>query len=860
MSGLRPPRPLALSLVGLALLFGAYNMYALLASSPLLPGPLAPFSVMQLTLAPGPLLPPSALLPQLLERYLGLGLLDAYRASGLLSFSLLLALPPLLAYLLTGSLGASLAAALAAFSFPPLYEPLMAGDYGLLLDMVLAQLAMVGGLGVVLNRGRPLVIAGFLALLPLLLGEPRAAYLLVPYYASLALIAQRRKEPSRLEHALSLLMGSVGLSLFFDPLARWGALPSLREAYLWAPLKGELALIFVAGLFCIAGLVALYFSRRALLIPLATWPLAGLALSALLGPSWLLLVLPSFAAIGSACVPLLKGLLSYSRQGEEVVLELQLEKALAAGLLVLLVLGSLFMLPGRIDEARATGFPGPEQLSVIEDVSRSLPGRLPQGAALLAPSNLAAWLGALAAVNATIPKGEQEAWQLDAATSTAFRMQTPYLMVDEWQPFSSRRSPFIYHYDGARFAELLHLDDGTNWMRVLDAGTVWPEDMHGMKLVSYRWEEGPRTLSLILLLWKKGFNVTKTIEVSKGEPLLTVSYAVRPNGNVSLIDMALPVYIEGRQQISLSREGDALVLRMAPGTVRISYQGASTPPALGHALQDYVLANFTARQGMINASVSIALPDARAAPAPVRHASFFDFARAHGFEYLLTYGAPSDLYFLSDAVAAPVEALEVKDSFNRVLLQYMGRDYVEAPADAQVVGEVALGANRTVQYRTAGLTIVKQVFVNDSSALLSFDIRPWKQNTTLLSFTFSAWISYSRTVLGSSCSPELRGCELLLDVGRASVVAIGGSLISASEGPDLVFGQRRVQLQFSLRPGGDNVTIAISFPGTTLFTRYIAAGRPVLQGEDVLELMPEAGLFRPIYQDELFHLYRVLFP
>ena len=828
-------------------------------SSPLLPGPLAPYSVMLLQELRGSMRPfsqgPSTLLAFALWG-LGLQSLDAFRLLAPSLFALVALSSLAASYALTKSAWSSLAAALASSLLPPLYGPLLLGDYGLLFVLAITTLLLALSLFSFLGRSR----ASFAASLVLsaLLGweMPGIALLLAPYFLAWALLLLMRKSAEELNYALALLLSSVGSSLLFYPLRPQPLLASLRELSLAPFVASQIAALLLSLLFCLGGLLGLYYTRRQALAPLALWPLLGLLLSPL-SPSYLLIALPGALALGSCSVPLLKGLASPIRRKEEAVVELSLERVAYALTLVGLLLSSLSSLPALLDGARLSSYMGPGELAALHDASVKLTGFVADRGALLAPAKLSAWLGALTGLNVLLPSNASQAWELDAVTSTAFRIQTAYLMVDEWQPFSSRRSPFIYHYDGAIFAPLLHIDDGTNWMRAVAQGLPWPEDLHGMKLLSYSWREDALGIALTLELWKKGFNATKEIFVSKKGPSLTISYFIRPNAGVQLMDMALPLYIEGRQSIGARQEGDALVLSMPPAEIRVEYPGSSTPPKLlTGGVQDYVLANFTQVEGHISATVNITLLNARAAPVEPRHTSFFDVLSRQKPEYLLTYGAPEDLFFIE----APAQALEVKDSFSRILVNHMGSSYVEVPAQGEVLGEATNSSGLFISYRTAGLLIDKALLRKGDAVYISYSIRPWKQNTTLLSFTFSAWLSYARTAFSHMCSQELRGCDAGLDVGNVSVTAERGQLLAASFGPDPQLGQQRFQLQFSLRPQGDIITIKIAFPGLRLQLSYQPTTRPIMQGSDSLTISTYVGLLRPLYQDGLIRLYRVLPP
>jgi hypothetical protein len=850
-------------LLALAVGLGAYNLWSTLTFSVLPPGDLAPFGLMGLrAFSKGSLnalgYGVSSLLPVVLCVF-GVGEFHAFGVVSAVLFALTILSVAYASLTITGSHSAMFTAGFLAAFLPLLSQPVLTGDYPMLAAVAFTSLAFSSSISFCIQPRRNLQALLLLSCILALLADGSAFTILICPFILLAIVSWKVQDADRLRGFLSALILTMGLGVFLLPFNVGGYAGMIRNSLVASGLHLIQVILILLGLVAAAGLASLYLASKRAAVSLLGWLIPSIILTCMGFAYYIVYAVPILLVASSHLVTRLLGMIRLVRQAGEFILELKLERLAAAFILVLLVSAEIFYYPSTLQAYYTGNILGGEEVASIKIAGEKLQELVAEGQLLAAPPRVAAWLGAFSGLNVVAPVTADDRWELDAFTSTAFRIMNPYMMVDEWQPFSSRRSPFIYAYDGRIYAFILHVDDGTNAMNVVESNITWHEDMHGLKLVNYSWIETSRDITLVLQLWKRGFNVTKIISLFKEEAELSISYHVVPNNGVKLVNITLPVYIEGKQKILSVQGEDWIQLDMPHVKVKFTYEGAFSQPILVYSrVQDYVTAVFTARNNVINARLRITLLNPKRSPESTRYTSFFDVIEKRPVSYMMTYAASEELFFLEDALERPVEALEVIDSFNRVLFNHEGVNYVEAPSDAEVLIESINGQNRTVTYKTAGLMIHKKINVTQDAVGLRFEVTPLKSQTRLISMTVSIWLPWARTVfLQENVSGGLR---LVTDAGNFTIKAVKGDVTFFGLGPDPEFKQPRVQIRFSLSPAGDAVVVAIASEGQVQ-VEYVPSSRPMMNGSDRLRIRSlYMGLFRCIYKDQTFALYGIVPP
>jgi hypothetical protein len=838
----------------------AVNMWYLLSSTPVPPGKMAIVNLVSLrdllvsNLNIDALRTPS-LIALLLMWLGGSSELNAVKASAAIGFSLAPLSVAITTYVLTRNAVLSALACVVSLFTPMLYTVAFSGDYTLLYSVTLSQTFLTLMLGVLSSHRKIPFVSALLVLPFAVLSDPLSPLLLLPAAFSIAALALVRcLQPSRV---LFLVIASLMLSLFLYPL-------NIRSNLHLGDLRQDIWsidlfwLLAPLALSSVAGIVTLYYLNRVVYLSVVLWLGSQLATVLLFAREVIFPALALFLmTISFAAILNLKQLMDFKKEDDKVTIVIHVERLLVV-LLAGLIMASL-LLPGSAQVRRPEL--EVEDNSVFQSAAEVILKESVYGK-VGAPSRISGWLNALYGIDSVIPLSRREMAEMDAATETAFRIMTKYIMADEWQPLSSSRSPIIYYFDGKQFVKILHLDDGTNNMTVIESGKQWHEDMMRMKLISYEWGENEKELSLVMNFWKKGFNVTKTIRLNKDEPVIEILYLVKPNKEVILSDLKLPVYMEERNEARVE-EVSINILRLIMKNISLDIEYLNIPFSpiyVKSPVQDYVVGQYIAEGTEIKAGVRITILNARDSQKESAKYSIFETIARHNIKYLLIPTPPPGLNFLEDSLEEIniVPVIWIKDSFTRVLLVHEGIKYWESPAFSTVVNEDHSNQRlRLVKYRTAGLLIDKEVKVNNSTLDLTYSISPAKNKTELLTFTLSFWIDFDRLIRSVKIDEELGRVELEMDVRQILIEVLKGKVIGIDVGEDPEFKQMRVQMQFSLSPNGDSVKVSARFDAR-LNIEYKLATRPEMNGEDVLIIGVHSGLFKMIYSNEKFTLYQIL--
>jgi len=790
----------------------------------------------------------------------GLGELNALKALPVILFTITIVGVTYLAWLLTRKVILASVAGIVAALFPTFYGLVLTGDYDLLTALSFAQLSLIFTLHFIQSHRPHLVAASMVtAAIAILADITTFPILAVPLLVWFIWLWKIRDVES-LNGILWIMPFTFCLGTLMLPFKKAGETLVMRERLLGQVIHSSELLIALLVIVGIVGMVSLSLSSRKLIPILASWVATPLIFTLFINNYYILFAVP--ALIGLSTHPLIrtKGFAKLARQDEEFLIEIQLEKLLSTAMVALVIISTVFAYPSQVQAYTAANALKEDEIKVLKNMGPRLHELVSEGQLVAAPPRIASWLGAFGGVEVVTPVTDDDWWSLDAITSTTFRLVNPYIMLDEWQPLSSTRTPFIYSYDGRIYAKILHIDDGTNRMRVVHSGIVWQEDLYGMELIDYKWSETAESITLVLHLWKKGFNATKTITLLKDKPQVIISYTIVLNRGVELIDMSLPVYIEGRHKIENSSYNDGVRLKMPHADLLITYKEPATQPKLVYSpVQDFVCANFTAKNGTMIASLNITVLDAKRSSQKVHYTSLFDELREKPIRYLVLYNAPEDLLFLRNKVEKPVGLLEVIDSFNRVLLNHKGTNYIEAPANAEVVEERVGNDSRYIKYRTAGLIIEKEICrdVKEDSIVLGYSIKPWKEDTRLVSFTMSLWVDWGRVVLSQESTQQ--SLKISTDAGTVLLEVLKGNPTYLGIGTDPEYGQMRAQVQFALSPNEDRVEILIKCDGRIKLD-YIPTSRPFMSDADILSIGVYRGLFRQICKDEAVVVYEIVRP
>lgn len=841
----------------------AYNLYGELTLTVIPPGRMSVLTFIGLKDLQRGTFSADALKPTALLAYAvasaGVHDFTATKGAALLSLAALPFAGGLFAFFSTRSKLVGGAAAILLSVVPFSYLPAQGGDYALVAALALVQFtALFSLLSARASRLPPAALwvvlasvsAGFAGLT-----LASAAWLLLLTSVSWAAWCLLTKQTARSAFVLIPGVAALASNLLLAPADPGEALRLISSI---ADLSSYQLLLGILGVAGAAGAVSLAYRLRKDSAPPLAMAASGLVLVPIFGTEAFILAYPVMVLLAMQSLLEARGIVNAVKDAATpdgpVTLEVQFEKAAAVAFALIMLSSPLVVGFGPGTAVQGTNYLGREELQTISQVQALNPSLFGSGL-VAAPSSIAPWLRAELGVNALLALTPNESAVADAITSTSFRLRNSYLMMDDWTPFNSVRSPFIYAYDGAVYGAVLHLDDGANTVFFQSGGTG---DLGGMYLTGHSFSQNGTEMALTMQLTALGLNVTKELDLAASSPSLVVSYTVSPNeGGGALANMTLPVYIEGQQTISAKVAGDSIRLAMSSADLTVTFPGGSAPTLVRGAPQDHVESTFKAEGGVIHASVAITFRSAKNSGEGPFYASLLDSLKSQGVTSLLTFAPEPGLNFLGSASGEQM-AVDVKDSFNTVLYAANGTSHVESAASSTVLSQSVSNStcDATFNYETQGLEMQKTVSGTDDSVSLTYSLSPRSSGTTLERMNVTLWIPSGRALLGYSAS----GDSLILRLGGGNVtITATPGLTSVVVGPDPVYGQLRALMTFSLNPSSDRAGATMRF-GSAVSCKEVLASRPVISGTDEVQLFTQSAPFLQVFSDEFFTIYQVSQP
>jgi len=423
---------------------------------------------------------------------------------------------------------------------------------------------------------------------------------------------------------------------------------------------------------------------------------------------------------------------------------------------------------------------------------------------------VAAWLEAFSGRRFIGFRGLDEALASATLESTSFRILTPSLLVDEWEPFSTSKAPCILYYDGEGYEPIAYIDDSTVRVRLIKEGEEWAESPYRAVYRGYRWlsDTQPEVI-LVQHFETHGLLFEKTMRVSTSEPHLRVEYRVSPKTEVELVSLELPVRVEPWKKVKvLETTNDKITLVIDGRETKISFSGNVV--SLMHEEYDeghvMIKAEFTPVGGAIEAKAVVSINSEERSQMPLWLAYTPELITNRSIEYVVAQAGT--MGFLDRSLVDPVESLITKDSFNPILFDALGNSSVETPSSGKVrFDESSVDGVRLIGYKTDKLYINKSLTESERSIELRYAIAPTETSSSLTSMNLTIWIPWDILFLDHT----IQGDEIKLKLGSGEFeVRFIGEPIHVEVGPDPEYGQNRVKAVLKLRSEGDEVGVNIS--------------------------------------------------
>ncbi len=838
-------------------LYALHLTWSLLSNSPLPPGPQAPFEYVKVQ---GLLTKAASLVDLRLFHFIAAALAAASNPSlglKLASTAMLVAClvgAYVLAWTFSEDYLVSYLASIAAPLSPFIYGSLMLGDYEALTCAALASFATALTVKLLRRPSRRVAFAAALTTLALFVAEPRLA----PAVALALLIAACCVHASaRRPRALWLAC----LMVVVLALSTWlvKELPApLSYVEPSVVLRSPVLLIVTIAAVALGLRILHRRLRKAELTTSFSWIVGPCIYAALFDPRALVLAVPVLLSVAAYPAKLLHESFTVTsrREKEEEVYEVEVDLEKLAPALLPMLLAGLLIVHGSlaIPATYRHNWVYPEQYEDLVRIAAWITSHA-SSTRILAHPSIAGWLAALSKGNILTARGEGGV-ALDSATRASFRVQTPYMVIDEWEPFSASRAPSIKVFKEGEWRALLFIDDSKVRALLIDEGGEWIESPYKAYFLGYEWIEEGAALSFKESYLTPGLIIEKKVTAYLEEPRLDVSYRAWTRRNLTLLQLTLPVFIEPAVDVEAATlSGGTAHLRLGGVDVTVTFHGDVEAKFVEEPQQAYVAASFTSNGSYVEASLSIEASTERSS-SPVQRSSLMDLLSEYEAEYFI---APR-------ALARYLEGVKLEGSLSLYLVDaYVrfsfvdGGEWIEAPAYAKVVRDEELyEANtytRVVEYETGGLKIVKEVFEDAEGIVVTYSVEPRKPGLRLSSANLTLWVPWSRELLsyevaGRSVRLRLDSCSMNLTFSSS------GSVVDLKVAPPSL-NQGFIEARFALEPRGGYVAVEVE-ADKALMLSYEASTRPFMESCDTLLLHTGPCLLRPAYSTTLYTVFKVV--
>jgi len=708
------------------------------------------------------------------------------------------------------------------------------------LSLTVTGSRLVGVASAWMTAFMPAVIA------PLMIGNYSLILGLFFFAAYLSILVGCLKSKSRVAPYLTLLASALVLPLLFlstlnSSLQMQGHVfrvnPAVWAENLWLSLSIAVGMsIGVYSLLKRVKMTVLLVLLASAIVPLALAFIPTFdSLHVLLIPVLALFVASSLLWLRESCLMHEVNALGHSPVVEVVI---DLPKLAAILLVAFLTISTVFVgynaSASMYNEHSVSRYFTDEEIaSAVEWMDKSIRGE----AVLASKPVVAAWLGALSGKSFIGLRGLDEALVSETIESTSFRILTPSLLVDEWEPFSASKAPCISYYDGGGYEPIAYIDDSFVRVRLIKDGKEWIESPYRSAYRGYQWlSTAEPEVTLMQHFETHGLFFEKTIGVSTSEPWVKVEYRVHPKAKVELVGLELPVRVEPWKKVSILETTNHETTLIIDGRkTKISYFG----DILGLMREEYdeghvmVKAEFTPKGGALEAEVAVLIESKERSEMPLWLAYTPELIKNRNIKYVVA--ETGKMAFIDRSLNDPVESLIIKDSFNRILFHALDNRWVEAPSSAGVrFDDTSMDGVRVIGYETNHLYINKTLTTSERSIEVRYAIVPMKNPSSLVNMNLTLWIPWSILLLDHTSHGDV--VKLKLSSGEFEVRFIG-DLKHVEVGPDPEYGQNRVQVVLGLRSEGDEVGVNIS------------SLRPLLSVvESDLSICADVNLFRLVFK------------
>ncbi|RLE75746.1 MAG: hypothetical protein DRJ56_05265, partial [Thermoprotei archaeon] len=433
-------------------------------------------------------------------------------------------------------------------------------------------------------------------------------------------------------------------------------------------------------------------------------------------------------------------------EGEERVVEVEVsvEKAVA----IFLVLATLLAAGGAgASSVESSVLRDAAVQPWIVDLAEWISLNTPPGSKVAAPPEVVGWLSVL---TGRVPYEVDEEFlrSVDLVTSTFLRVETEFLRVDEWEPFSAARAPAVSVWDGLSFRGVVFVDDSKvrASLRVGEKPGVI-ESPYRARFLGYSVDRLREAVVVREAFETDHTVINKTLVVYTDRPAVEVRYLFSAKRGAVIETLQLPVWSSfgarvrnvtvGRGEAWMAIDGFDVYVRYIGSQPQVSGKLANHP----HVNAVFRIEGYRAEIGLV-----VRVEGARRSGRGVWVSNILQESRKYGFNYVVTRNVKP--LYLEQGMVARREALYVVDAFVRFLIESWGKEWVEAPSYALVLSDRregnATGWVRFTTFRTAGLIVNKTTVFSQHRVEVEYVAAPHKERTYLERASVSVWIPWER--------------------------------------------------------------------------------------------------------------------
>lgn len=445
-----------------------------------------------------------------------------------------------------------------------------------------------------------------------------------------------------------------------------------------------------------------------------------------------------------------------------------------------------------------------------------------------------------------VPKVEPRI--IEAWSSSIFRIETKYIRVDEWEPFSPSRAPLISIYNGSSFEKILYIDDSYVRAYLRKNGEKWVESPYGAKFIGYKLSKNKLTL-IFQTTWLK---IVKTIVLVENSPKVTIKYSFKTLRGAVI--EKIEAYIWPAWGTRIDKYDIALMntYMLIAGKHVVLYppENATIKLFKKFRRQDRLILIIPVNKDKYVLKLSLEFPTAKQSPYPPLATSIFELLKRNlGRKYIVDIldnkeppryialqATVSEALYSIDAfnivevlVKEHKELFHISDAYVKAKIYVKENEtllgpWIEAPLNARVIKENRSNSEIYVKFETPGLIIDKTFKQETRNYELKYSFKP-KNNVIIDTVEIYLWLNIEpqKHVIDINYNAvNLTFSQIVFDPKPSS--------INITKDPE--YGVPIIAVKY--RAEGSRVNFTIKFQGE-IKLNYIKGSRPILKEPDMVK-------------------------